>query len=154
MADKKANTAMDTALNYLTYRMRSESEIRTKLKQKGFSEEDTDGTISKLREYGYVDDRAFAAELVRSKRCGKPTGRRLLKQLLYKSGLDNDIIEYALLSYTEDEEQEACDMLFEKLLASKGNDKNAHAKIQRALLQRGFNYDIIRTSFRGISGDD
>lgn len=154
MAEKQAKSAMDTALSYLAYRMRSENEIHTKLTQKQYGQAEIEETMQKLSEYGYINDAAFAAELIRSKTNRKPTGRILLKQALYKAGLDDETIQNALLCYTEEDEQTACDEYYKKLSKQKGKDRGAHVKIQRAMLQRGFDYGKVYSSMKRLSETD
>lgn len=154
MADKRAKSAMDTALSYLAYRMRSKHEICIKLQQKQFGQAEIDETLRKLSEYGYIDDKEFAKELIRCKTLSKPTGRLLLRQSLLKAGLDAETMQEALLGYSEEEEQTACDELYKKLQKSKGKDRAAHVKIQRAMLQRGFDYGKINSSVKRLSSID
>ena len=50
----------NTAALFLSYRPRSEPEIRQRLRRRGFTDATVDSTISKLKMMGLVDDTAFA----------------------------------------------------------------------------------------------
>ena len=52
--------AFEKATGYISVRMYSKREIITKLKNKGFDDDAISGAITKLEEYKFVDDNAFA----------------------------------------------------------------------------------------------
>lgn len=56
---KEAVTPFDRALQYLSYRSRTEAEIRIYLEKKGFDSETVDHTLQKLKYYGYIDDEKY-----------------------------------------------------------------------------------------------
>ena len=141
-------SAFDAALKYLTYRMRSESEVRKKLDEKGYEPQEIDETVEKLKQYKYIDDEAFALELMRSKTAARPIGKRKLKGHFYKAGISDEHAQIAMDAYSPESEQAACDAQFDKLAAQKGTDRAGLAKIQRALLSRGFGYEQINSSMR------
>lgn len=153
MTGNKAS-AFDCALQYLGARMRSEQEIIRYLEKKKYSETEIEGALEKLRMYRYVDDGMFARELVRSKTSLRPMGRRALEQAMYRYGVDKQAVQEGLDTYTPEQEQEACDMLFEKLAQKNGMERTGMAKTQRTLLSRGFSYDNIRMSAQRYKDGD
>src|SRR4051794_11092681 len=55
-SENKIAKCRDAALNFLASRPRSKSETRTRLRQKGFTDEDISATIDWLKERGYLND--------------------------------------------------------------------------------------------------
>ena len=51
---------LNAAGHYLSYRPRSEAEVRERLKRRGFDGDSVEAVIAKLKEQGLVDDMAFA----------------------------------------------------------------------------------------------
>ena len=151
---RKKKLCMDAALTYLGTRMRSESEMRMYLKKKEYREDEIDQTIERLKGYRYIDDLAFAKEMVRCKTALRPMGKRALWHALYKAGLDKQIIEKSLLDYPDEQEQKACDALCEKLMQKNGMDRQGLAKTQRALAARGFSYEMVSQAMQKRSGTE
>lgn len=51
---------LNDALRFIRYRARSEWEVENKLRQRGYSQEVIQKTISTLKEKGFIDDEKFA----------------------------------------------------------------------------------------------
>ena len=78
MKERKEQTrvsAMDRALTYLGYRMRSKKEMEDYLRQKGYEAGEIQETMDRLADYGYIDDVAFSREFLRSRLNRGPVGR-------------------------------------------------------------------------------
>lgn len=144
MAKKQQKTCLDAALGYLTSRMRSAHEMQRYLDRRGYPQDEIDRSMGRLRALGYVDDAEFAGEYVRSRTATRPVGRRRLAQALRQKGIKQETIEDSLTGYSPQAEEEACRELFRKLAKKHGLDRAGLAKIQRALVYRGFGYDMIR----------
>src|SRR5690606_16109539 len=77
--------AREAAFNLLSYRARSEAELRQRLRRKEFPDDVVEACVADLVEKGYVDDASFAASFVRDRVRGKPRGsRRLVQELRAK----------------------------------------------------------------------
>ena len=135
------NFAFDTAIRFLSRNMRTESEIRQKLEDKGYSSEDADSAVEKLRSYGYLNDSAYANAYVRT--YGKDRGKLRLRYELGAKGIDGKVIEEAL---PENEEQIA------RSLAQKKSKKYPEKeKMVRFLMSRGFEYETSSKVAREIA---
>jgi regulatory protein len=138
----------DAALKFLSYRMRSEKEVRDKLKKKEFAQDVIEEVIEDLRRVNLIDDYSFASAFVRDKISNKPQGKILLKQELWKKGIKEETIEKVLKEYFEDEDEEL--NLAKKLLDKRKKryenlDKNvAKRRMMSFLLKRGFSYEIVK----------
>ncbi|MDP2674368.1 MAG: RecX family transcriptional regulator [Dehalococcoidia bacterium] len=84
------------AMRLLSYRPRSESELRQRLARRGAPADLLDGAISRLRELGLVDDAAFARAWVEGRSRLSPRSQRLLRRELQAKGIDGEAAREAL----------------------------------------------------------
>jgi regulatory protein len=146
LSQKAENEAKNAALRFLSFRRRTEKEIRDKLRKKGFDDKSIGRTIDKLKEYDLINDTEFAAAWVMERLAYKPRGKRLLAQELWKKGIRKDIIDQVTEELCRDEEKSATELL-EKI---KGRYKNLEPKVARRrmyglLLRRGFSYEAAKS---------
>lgn len=92
---EERHVAMKSALRLLSYRPRSERELRERLAKKSVSEQIRDATIARLRENGLIDDDAYARTFVEGRDRTSPRGRRLLTAELRTKGVSKPIAEEA-----------------------------------------------------------
>jgi regulatory protein len=136
--------AMDIALSYLSYRMRTQKEVRDKLRQKEVGEEAADYVIQRLQEAGYINDREFAA--VYAEELKERLGKRGIRQKLYEKGIRDGEADETLagLGGFEDTVRSHAERLLDKY---KNDDAyKARSKVFRALLNRGFDADEIKSA--------
>lgn len=94
--EKSAAKSFAAALRLLTRRDRSETELRQKLKQLGFSLSSIESAVDKCREYNYLDDNRYAAERARIlMRTGRGVGKKIILDLRQR-GIDEIIAHNAL----------------------------------------------------------
>lgn len=87
---------MDKALELLSFRARSESELESRLRRAGHAADAVAGVLHRCRELGYLDDHAFALAHVRDRLRLRPKGRRALHAELRRKGIDRDLAEAAI----------------------------------------------------------
>lgn len=87
---------MDKALELLSFRPRSESELERRLLRGGHAPSATAWALRRCHELGYLNDRAFAVAHVRDRLRLRPKGRRALRSELYRKGVDGDLAEAAI----------------------------------------------------------
>ena len=135
----------NSALNLLSYRMRSEKELVSRLSFKGYNEIDINGVISELSEYGYINDFdfgvAFSKDKIRISRIGPIVLRSKLKEHISSDDLLSEIIDQM---YTE---ETIVSLL--KILINKRKktiiDNNSINKLIQYLIRKGFLYDDIKS---------
>lgn len=88
--------AKRVAERYIGARMRSEREVRQRLRQKEFSEDVIDETLESFRRVRLIDDRAFAEAWVRDRLLLRPRAPSLLRAELRRKGIASEIIEDVL----------------------------------------------------------
>ena len=135
------------ALRFLSYRPRSEQEIRNKLKEKRAPQDLIEKIISKLKEKKFIDDGEFAKGWIESRLRFKPRSLRLIKMELKQKGIDPEIIEKMINDeglMINDLEQ-AKKLVEKRIVRLKGLDKQkVYEKLGRFLASKGFNWDTIK----------
>lgn len=136
--------ALQAATLLLSYRDRSEHEMRRRLSEKGFNEAIIDSTVARLQEYNYLDDRAFALQLAQQQHAlGK--GRRAAQYALHQAGVDPELAQVALEEcYSADSEEEAAlSWLRRRPLPTTPQDRQ---RLLRGLAGRGFSFDVAQAA--------
>lgn len=131
----------------LSRRMYSAKEIQDKLKRQGYTDDIIEDVISKMENYGYVNDKTFAEEWVRSRISNNPKGRMVIKHELANKGIEEDVIETVLNeNFSESVQHDlALDLARKKIKSYKDDDKNSVKRKLYAFLGRhGFNYGVIK----------
>jgi len=95
--------AYHRALNYLSYRPRSEAEVRRNLIKHDTPEDCIEETLERLRYLDLVSDRQFAETWVENRSTFRPRGRRALYSELRAKGIHNEIIDEVLQNLDEDD---------------------------------------------------
>ncbi len=140
-----------TAFDYLSYRIRSISEIKKKLKTKKLSDSNIERVITHLTELGLINDEDFARQLVNEKIKNKPAGKKYLQQKLFQKGIPKQISEDVLNNiFTVDIEKELALKVYDKLKPKlSGLDiQDKKKKIYETLARKGFDYEIINEIIR------
>lgn len=129
----------EKTLNLLSFRPRSEWELRDYLKRKKQSPAVIDKILNKLSNSGYVDDKKFAQRWVESRHLLKPTSRRRLTQELRQKRISDAVIEEVLSDDDTDERK-----VLEKLVERKRARYPDKLKFMQYLARQGYNYDDIK----------
>lgn len=139
-----ADKAMQKSLNYLSYRMRSETEVTSYLKDLEVGDEDIDDIMQRLRKLDFLDDRRFAESYVRTKRDTGKKGPMLIEQELMQKGISKALIHKALEEYPEELQLEHAVKMVEKKQTSykKEGPKKKEQKLMQFILQRGFSQSV------------
>lgn len=139
------------AFDYLSFRIRSISEIKKKLKTKKLSDCNIERVITHLTELGLVNDEDFARQLINEKIKNKPAGKKLLQQKLFEKGISKQISEDVLNNiFTSEIEKELALKVYDKLKPKlEGLEKqDMKKKIYETLARKGFDYEIINEIIR------
>ncbi|MGD8966751.1 MAG: RecX family transcriptional regulator, partial [Anaerolineae bacterium] len=91
--------AYGRALDYLSYRPRSESEVRRNLREKDVEDQIVDEVVGRLTRAGLLDDREFARYWVENRARFNPRGLRGLRYEMQQKGVSRDIIDEALVTF-------------------------------------------------------
>jgi regulatory protein len=111
-------------------RMRSEKELRQRLKEKEYPPDIIDETIATFTRIGLIDDRAFAEAFVRDRMRMRPRAAALLRRELRQRGIAAEIIDAVLVAHFEEEsEEELARRMAESYL-------RAHPRLEPLVLKR------------------
>lgn len=140
---------LQAALRYLSYRPRSEAELRQRLTGRGFPEEAIENTLCQLKGEGLLNDLAFARFWRDSRETFKPRSAFALRLELRGKGVEEGIIEEALKGLDEESCALRAARRRARLLA--GLDRVTFQRRLGAFLRRrGFSYGIIRRITKGL----
>ncbi len=92
----------DAALNLISYRARTRTELRRRLRQKGFTPARIDPCLDRLQEKGFIDDGAFAEAFVRDRLRHRPKGTSALSAELRAKGVDGALATRAITRVFEE----------------------------------------------------
>ncbi|HEY3413952.1 MAG TPA: RecX family transcriptional regulator [Armatimonadota bacterium] len=139
------NKAKDRAFNLLSYRARSEKEIRDRLALAGYETDIVDEVVSRLYALNYLDDQDFARKFISDRQAERPAGRRALAWELRRKGLDAETVETAVAGMDDDTERAAALEAAGARAARYVNmePQDARRKLGAFLQRRGFAWDTI-----------
>ncbi|MDX1377604.1 MAG: RecX family transcriptional regulator [Anaerolineales bacterium] len=140
-AEDARERALQQALRFLSYRARSESEVRKNLKKHEIPEVVIEETLERLRRDGLVNDGQFAQAWVENRSTFRPRSRRMLAMELRQKGLDDESMESAL----QDVDDEALAYEAAQKRAPRFKDLewiDFRKKLTGFLARRGFPYPV------------
>lgn len=149
------------ALRFLSYRPRSEQEIRNKLKEKRAESEIIEKIVAKLKKYNFINDLEFAKKWAEERMQFKPRSWRLIKIELRHKGISEEIIESIIhdSQFMIQSDLEQAKKLVEKRITRfrnptsprlRGTSKfgmtreKIYEKLGRYLASKGFDWDTIK----------
>ncbi len=128
--NKSEKSSLSRAFHFLSFRSRTEKEMRDFLEKKEFDAEEINETLGRLKELELINDVKFAKEFT-----NRTKGKKLLSIELKRKGVPEEVISDQLSVINEME-------LAEKFLDKKKTIRDEeHAK--RLLYTRGFSWDTI-----------
>ena len=153
--EEKRRRTFERAVKLIAAKSRSVAELRERLLQsRQANKADVEAAISRLKEYGYLDDEKFAFSYASLKVKQRPIGRRRLERDLKFKKVDSAVADEALqLVYTETTEAELIDRAIEKRIRLKGRPKDRlEAKsLFDHLLRHGFPFELVSEKVRAVS---
>ena len=133
---------LEAAYRYLGYRPRSESEIRERMRRRGFAAETIDAALNRLKEQVLLDDEAFARFWKENRDSCRPRSRWLTGVELRRMGVGNNVIEHVVADM--DDRENAYRAAQQKTLRCAPADyQSFRRRLGDYLRRRGFNYEII-----------
>jgi regulatory protein len=131
------------AYYYLSYRPRSEEEIRQWLHKRGFTKEVTENTIAKLKEQNLSDDFSFAQFWTENRLSFRPKSKRMIRKELRDKKVAAEIIEQVTKDI--DDEEVAYKVAASRLPSLAHLDyPDFYRRLSNYLAYRGFSYEVIK----------
>ena len=150
LASARTTRLKEKTLELLTRKPQSRKELERKLTQWEAGEEEIASICSRMEELGFLDDAAYAIQVVRHYSV-KGCGEHKLRDELYRRGVPRDLWEDALSQAADP--ATAIDAFIAKKLAGKAPDNKELKKVSDALARRGFGWEAIRDGLSRYGAD-
>ncbi len=136
--------AYTRALKLLSYRPRSEKEIRDRLSRKQFDSLIIDQVISKLKEDNLLNDVEFATWWAEQRQEFRGKSKYVIKRELSEKGVERETIDTAVTN-AKDDYNTAKEFLQRKSrMFEKYSGDEYRKKVTGFLQRKGFSWDIIQ----------
>src|SRR5215211_3832144 len=141
-AEDARERAFQQSMLFLSYRARSESEIRSNLRKHEIPEAVIEQTLERLRQDGLANDHQFARAWVENRSAFRPRSRRLMAMELRQKGLKDEAVSSAIESV--DDEALAYEAALKRVTRLKDLEWNEfRKKLSDFLARRGFSYSVV-----------
>ena len=140
--------AQSAALKFLSYRSRSEAELRRRLESSNYNEV-TDQVIAWLKNNRLLDDAAFADTWRHQRESRHPRGERLIRQALSQLGVGREVVEAVMDGF------DATDNAYRAAQKPAARAKSmGYARFRQRLWgylgRRGFEVEVIRITVQRL----
>ncbi|AOT68217.1 regulatory protein RecX [Geosporobacter ferrireducens] len=136
--------AYGKALNYLSYRSRTESEMTRYLIGKEYSEEVIRKVIERLIELNYLNDYEYARRYIEITGENKALSSDMIKIHLKQKGIPSEVIKDALNALEVDELEHCIRLLKKKVKENEYlSDNQQRIKLKSYLFRKGFRMEVI-----------
>ncbi|MDP2729345.1 MAG: regulatory protein RecX [Dehalococcoidales bacterium] len=144
---EQLDRCFSAATRYLSYRPRSESELRERLRQRGFDSNSIEKVITRLKKQGLVDDTAFAQFWKDNRESFSPRSRGLTRLELKRKGVAETTIDQVV--NTIDDQDSAYRAALKKVRTLPQSDyQSFRRRLGEYLRRRGFSYGVINPAIR------
>ena len=133
------------AMHLLSDMGRTESQLRTKLKQGGYEEDAVEAAIRYVKSFGYINDMEYARSFIDSRKDRK--SKKELYAALLQKGVPAEIVEQVFeeADYGEKDSRQAIEALMRKRSYNPETaDVKEKQKMMGYLMRKGFSYQDIR----------
>lgn len=141
------------ALGYLSYRMRSEAEIRLFLKKKDIEDPIINEVVHKLHQHNYINDLDFAKAYVKTYANSGSKGPITLQLELKQKGINDSFINQALSEYPFDVQVQHAKQIAVKSIKKEKNtsERALKQKIEQMLSRKGYTQDCILVVLKEVT---
>lgn len=152
---EKTNDMFNKVLNYISYQMRSEYEIKKYLNDREATDSEIESILEKVKTFGYVNDYELAKSIfdsfVRNKK-----GPLALERKLTEKKIPRNIILEMMKNYTIDMEIDIARELAQKLVEKVSQEpvKKQKQKVYNRMAYAGFTNEAINCVVSALSFND
>lgn len=151
-SEEARQQAVERAINYLSFRPRSQAEVRRYLRKKETPPDIIEAVLERLNRLDYVNDRAFASFWVENREQFNPRGSQALRNELRLKGVEREIIDEAVSD--ENDEELALRAGRKKALSLLKTPEIDYTRFRNRLggflARRGFSYDVVSRVVRTL----
>lgn len=143
---------LNKAIQYLSYRMRSEREVLSYLHKNEFSDKACSEILSKLKEYGYLNDQEFSKMFVRNRMEFSSKGPAVIAQELGQKGVAKEVVQQALSQYPFEKQVEKASTFAQKKITQKRKESitQIKQKVSQTLAGKGFPWEVIQVAMESL----
>jgi regulatory protein len=138
----------DAALNFLSYRPRSEDEVRRYLIRRKVPPDLSTRVLARLRDGRLIDDEEFTRFWVENRETFSPRGSRALRSELRSKGIDDSTIAAHVSGDDSEAAYQAAQKKARTLVTA--DRETFRRKLFSFLQRRGFGYDITRETVERV----
>jgi len=144
--------AVERAIYYLSFRPRSQAEVRSYLRKKATPPQIIEAVIERLQNLEYVNDRAFATFWQENRQQFNPRGSQALRNELRMKGVDREIIDETVSDEQDEELARRAALRKARLLVQMPEMDYAtfRNRLGGFLVRRGFAYDVVARVVRTL----
>lgn len=134
------------ALYFLSFRPRSEKELRDYLKKNKVDDLTSEKIINSLKNNKFLNDEEFAKWFKQQRTLIKPKATTVIKMELKQKGITEEIISEIFKDETESDLEKAKKLAEKRITRYLGlhDKRKVYEKMGRYLASKGFNYDVIK----------
>ncbi len=134
----------DYAVKILSIKDRTEKELRDKLREKKYPEDEIDGAVEDMKGYGYIDDARYAARFAADGFNLRGHGSARIKTDLIKKGVSRDIVDSVLEQNQTDPRERIREVLKVRFSSADLSNPKERNRILGFFSRRGYSYrDVI-----------
>jgi len=149
------NKARQYALKLLSYRGRSEKELKERMTGKGFSDTLISSTIDRLRNLGFVNDVSLAESLKREATANRFFSRSGTRRYMLNRGIPRDVIHTVCGQDREEDLQNAQRYIEKKFrLLKTFPPATVKRRLYAQLLRRGYSPETISTVLKNTLSNE
>ena len=147
------NINLNRALRFLSFRPRSEKEIKDYFKKKQAGSATVQKVIAKLKENNFLNDKEFTKWWIEQRTLIKPKAWRIIRMELKNKGIEDEIIQEVHASeYMVHSDLKIAIKLAEKKIPYYKNlpKQEVYQKLGRYLISKGFDWETVKKSIDEI----
>jgi regulatory protein len=140
---------LDAAARYLSYRPRSQYELRKRLLRRGFDDDSIELVLAKLKERGLINDGNFAQFWRDNRQSFSPRSQWLTRLELKQKGVPSEVIEQVVSTIDDaDNAYRAANNRARSLTMS--DYQSFRRRLSEYLRRRGFSYGVINKTIERL----
>lgn len=154
--ENNEKSAFRLATYYLSFKSRTEHEIKTYLTKKGYEGATIDKVLEKLSYYGFTDDRQYAINSIANAIEAEKKSVGTVKLELMRKGISSEIVESCIPVFSYDINLEIAKRIGKKYFYRKSNlpYKQLKNKLSQLLTQKRFTREIIDDCLNYLDQDE
>lgn len=146
--------AINSALRYVSFKRRTQSQLKKKMLELGYDEDTTQKVILKMKEFRYLDDEQYAEDYIKDRVNMRPSGKRLIAIELKNKGISEQTIREKIESSEVDEYKLAYGLAQKRISRIQNIDRKELQKVYAFLMRKGFSSSLALKVLKDLQNLD